>query len=398
MGRVPGAGEQLPRDLAARGAVGGHILAFDPLAILAHEGEELSAGLVGVGKPRQILHAERDPLEPRRGHELDLGLGDPARLDRVASPVRFHGGMGRDAVAHGVLVDVAVLQVADPLVPLAVVASPDVRAGHERLLGVDLELRLERETRVPEFVGGRASVVHQEHGDRPGSLGDHPLGDPDGLDRPDQHRERQPVGGVRTIRHPLLPARGRVSPQLDLDHFLPRGPLPEGGRPARRQRGSGTRRREGSLLGPGFVRDCLGVVAPAGRDLESLGLGRDEDAQAHRGRQESTSRGGTFGGRGVVGPACLVARSVHLVVRCLVGALGLAGFQRDEEPGQVPAGGSLGKHLLGQVRGRLGADQVEPQGLDQSLADLDGFHARLILPGGPGRSLYVTPVCTIHRA
>ena len=95
-------------------------------------------------------------------------------------------GVRRDAMTHGILIDVAVLQVGDALVPLLGDVALQVRSGDQRLGRVDGQPCLEDEALVTQFVRARDAVIDQEDGDRACAVGDHALGDPQGLHGPDR--------------------------------------------------------------------------------------------------------------------------------------------------------------------------------------------------------------------
>ena len=146
--------EQRLGHLAAFGAQGGEnlLLVRDPGPVLLHERPEGLPGGRAIGQRGEGLHPQLDVRDRGGSDALDLGGGNPARVDRAAGPRVVDLGMRGDAVADGVFVDVAVLQVGDPLVPVVGRLAPEVGPGDERLGRVDLQPGLEDEPLVPVLV------------------------------------------------------------------------------------------------------------------------------------------------------------------------------------------------------------------------------------------------------
>ena len=134
--------------------------------------DERPEGLRGGGTVGQLgegLHAKLDVRDPGGGDALDLGRGNPAGAGGAAGPLGVDLGMRRDAVTDGILVDVAVLQVGDPLVPLLGGVALQVGPGNQRLGRVDDQPGLEDEPLVAQLVGARDAVIDQEDRDGAGA-------------------------------------------------------------------------------------------------------------------------------------------------------------------------------------------------------------------------------------
>ena len=105
------------------------------------------------------------------------------------SPLERDDRVRGDVVADGVLVDVAILEFAHAFVPLAVIATADVRACDERLRRLDLKLSLEGEACVSQFIGCGTAMIDEENRNRSSAWRHHALRNSDSLDRPDEQRE-----------------------------------------------------------------------------------------------------------------------------------------------------------------------------------------------------------------
>jgi len=100
----------------------------------------------------------------------------------------------------------------------------------------------------------------------------------------------------------------------------------------------------------------------------------ETETQTNRGGKERPTRGRRLGCGVVIGRVATGGGGVEIVVRRLVALLGFTGLQGHQEPGQIPARGSLRQDLGFQFGPVLGADQVQTQGFDELASDFDGLH------------------------
>ena len=115
---------------------------LDPFAVLRHEGTERLLDRGSVVQPAQYLHRQLDAGYICRCRLLYFSRPDPCRADRPALAVD-ELPLGRYAVSGGVLRRIGVVEVRDPVVPIAAVRPAQVRARHEALVGAHLDLGLE---------------------------------------------------------------------------------------------------------------------------------------------------------------------------------------------------------------------------------------------------------------
>ena len=192
---VPARWKQGFRHLAALGGQRGQnlLLVGDPIPVLLHEGPESLLSGRTIGQLGEGVHAKLNVRDLGRGDELDLGRGNPARPGGVARAFGVDLGMRRDAMSHGILVDVAILQIGDALVPLLGRVALEVGSGNQRLGRVDGQPGLEDESLVTQLVRARDTVIDQEDGDGARPVRNHPLGDPQGLHGADRDGHAQTV-------------------------------------------------------------------------------------------------------------------------------------------------------------------------------------------------------------
>ena len=253
-------------------------------------------------------------------------------------------------MAGGVLGGVGVMEVGYLIVPIRRLCAAWVRPRHEGLAAAYLDLGLEGVGAVRVGLV-RGSPVDQENRHRPRSCGN--PGESVGSDRPlvDVERETAGVGNNKVSGSMRSGSRQRhrhrpfVRPPQPCRFGLPVGTFDLG----------------------------VFVVPPAHDHGQGIRLGRHEEAQPHRRREEALLRslallrrllGETARRRRLVDVVFLVGIRTPLRLR--------AGW--NQEAGQIPVRRS---HPAGQPLGREGvttpgADQVQVQGLDQTLAHLDG--------------------------
>ena len=90
--------------------------------------------MLGLGKvfqPGESFHPQSDARNLSRGDALDIGRGDPARVDGATGAVIRHVGSRGDAVTDGELVDVAVLEIGHALIPVGDGLPAQVGAGNQ---------------------------------------------------------------------------------------------------------------------------------------------------------------------------------------------------------------------------------------------------------------------------
>ena len=106
------------------------------------------------------------PVNLCRGDPFHLGVRNPAGTDRPTLTRVVDNGFGGNAVPHGELAGVPVLQVGNAFVPVVAFQAPQVRPGDERPVAVDVQLGLEYEGFITEVVGLRWAAIDQKHRDR----------------------------------------------------------------------------------------------------------------------------------------------------------------------------------------------------------------------------------------
>ena len=192
-------------------------------------------------------------------------------------------------MSHGVLVDVAVLQVGDALVPLLGRLALEVGSGNQRLGRVNGQPCLEDEALVTQLVRARDAVIDKEDGNRACPVRDHALGDPQGLHGAHRDRHAQTVA----VRDFVLDGLGRFGGKIQ-SHLHPIGLAP----PAQRHSATYLGGRTLFAIHRG-VQGLGPVIAPVHFEPELTGLLGDEQAQANR-RGEKRPACGWRLGRGVV--------------------------------------------------------------------------------------------------
>ena len=161
LGRIPPVA--LPR-------ISGHLLpaGLDPFAVLHHEGTERLLRRGSVLQPAQCIHRPLDAGYIRRHRLLNFSRPDPRRADRPALVVD-EIPLGRPAMPGGVLRRIGVVEIRDPIVPLAGVRPAQVRPRHEALVAAHLDLGLEGVGAVGLGLVRRAPVDEKAgHGTRVG--------------------------------------------------------------------------------------------------------------------------------------------------------------------------------------------------------------------------------------
>ena len=257
------------------------------------------------------------------------------------------------------------------IVPIRRLCAAWVRPRHEGLAATDLDLGLEGVGAVRVGLV-RGSPVDQKNRHRPRSCGN--PGESVGSDRPlvDVERETTGVGNNKVAGSMRSGSRQRhrhrpfVRPPQPCRFGLPVGPFDLG----------------------------VFVVPPAHDHGQGIRLGRHEEAQPHRRREKALLRslallrrllGETARRRRLVDVVLLVGIRTPLRLR--------AGW--NQEAGQIPVRRS---HPARQPLGcegvsTPGADKVQIEGLDQTLAHLDGVGdgARVLLSCHVDRSGFTPP-------
>ncbi len=159
--------EQVTGDLAppfAQLVVGAHLRRPlpQPLAVGRHQRLETRRHVVEL---RQSLHADLDVVDVRGDDARHLALGNPPRRDMTADAA-LHEHPGRHAVTHGVLADVAVVEIGHPFVVVAGREAPRIGPRHEARLVGEGDVRLEDERLVFDRLRRHRPMVDQEDGDR----------------------------------------------------------------------------------------------------------------------------------------------------------------------------------------------------------------------------------------
>ena len=162
-----------------------------------------------VGQFGQGLHAQLDVRDPGRGDALDLGAGDPAGAGGAASALVRRSRRGsrcrgrrRTRRRRGI----AGRRPARPTPRWS--ARGGWAGGSSGSARVDVQPGLEDEPLVALLVGQPGvAVVDQEDGDGARPVGDHALGDPQGLDRADRTGPRQAVAARDVVLDGLWRSR-----------------------------------------------------------------------------------------------------------------------------------------------------------------------------------------------
>ena len=326
---------------------------FDPGAILIDQRQQRGFRGGTVVQCTKGLHRELDGGDVPRLGLLHRGARDPRRPQPLAGAVD-DGPVRRHPVTGGELGRIRVVQVGHLFVPVLGLRAAQVRSRYEGALALDFDFRLEGVCEV-RVVLVRFAPVHQEDGDGPGSCGD--PGDACGVDGPYVGVERKAAAiGDVVVACPLERYRFRVLVLLPLPHR--------------------------SSLAVIVLDRHRPVVGPSDRHAERVRVFRDQEAQAHRRREEALLRGLALLRRLLR----KTGRFRHLVeVVVFVGVATLLGWRarRNEEAGQVPVRGT---HPARQPFGCefvacAGADQIEVQGFDQALADLEGSGGDVLVRG-----------------
>ena len=254
-----------------------------------------------------------------------------------------------------VLRRVGVVEVGDLVIPFRRVRPSQVRPGHEALVRPHLDLGLEGMGAVGLCLVGRAPV-HQEARRGAGAGGQLRAIRPHRADRPLDDVKLQPAGAGDVPHH-----RPRVAAERNRQRFLARRPPPDR-RPA----------------AAGFLDLGRRVVAPAHGDRQLAATRGHEEAQPYRRREERLARRLPLVVR-LLGKARRLGNRVEVVVLVGIGAPLRRGAGRDEEARHVPVRGALAaRQLLGiELVAGPGTDQVEPQRLDEALADGTGIDRSL---------------------
>ena len=243
---------------------------------------------------------------------------------------------------------VRVVEIGHLFVPVLGLRAAQVRSGYEGPLALDFDFCLEGVCEV-RVVLVRFAPVHQEDGDGPGSCGDSgDSGDACGVDGPYLRVERKAAAiGDVVVACPFERYRFRVFVLLPLPHR--------------------------SSLAVIVLDRHRPVVGPSDRHADRVRVFRDQEAQAHRRREEALLRGLALLRRLLR----KTGRFRHLVeVVVFVGVATLLGRRagRNQEAGQVPVRGTHpARQPFGcEVVACAGADQIEVQGLDEAISDLEG--------------------------
>ena len=341
---------------------------LDPFAVLRHEGPERLLRRGSAVQPAERLHRQLDAGRVRRRRPLHLRRSDPRRADRPALAVDEFP-LGRHAVPGGVLRRIGVVEVGDPIVPVAGVRAAQVRPRHEALLGAHLDLGLEGVGPVRLGLVRRAPV-DQEARHRTRAGGQMRAARPHCVDRPFRDVKLQAVR-AGNVAHD----RPRAAVERDRQRLLA-GSTP----PDRR------------LAAVRFLHFRVCVVAPARGDRQLAAGPGHEKAQPDRRREERLARRLALVVR-LLGQAGRFGNGVEIVVLVYVAAPVGRRPGRDQEAGDVPVRRALAaRQLLGAERmARPGSDQIELDGFDEASADLLGIGGRM-LGGGHG------PAGTLHGA
>ncbi|MCZ7679820.1 MAG: hypothetical protein M5U28_14075 [Sandaracinaceae bacterium] len=145
-------------------------LVDQPRTVGVDDGHQALARFVAGLDLRQHLHVDGAALRRIAGaHAAHLVMGQPRGADaRHAVLARRH--LHRHAVADGVLMALAELEIGDLIIPLVAALAAPVGAGVEPRLVRDLHLHLEQELRVLlRRLLVRRAVVHEEERERPDS-------------------------------------------------------------------------------------------------------------------------------------------------------------------------------------------------------------------------------------
>ena len=352
--------EQLPGRLPPRTLEGAalHLAPprLDPAAVLLDEGVERLPRRGAAVQPSQDLHRQLDPGDICRRRLLHLSRTDPGSADGPA-PTVLEVPLGRDPVPGRVLRCVGVVEIRNLVVPFRRVRPTQVQPRHEALVRPHLDLGLEGIGAVGLCLVGRAPV-HQEARRRARAGGQLRAIRPHRADRPLDDVKLQPAGAGDVPHH-----RPRVAPERDRQRFLVRSPPPD--------------RR---LAAARFLDLGRRVVAPTHRDRQLTAARSDEEAQPDRRREERLARRLPLVVR-LFGQTRRLGNRVEVVVLVGIAAPLRRGAGRDEEAGDVPVRRTLAaRQLLGiQLMAGPGTDQIEPQCLDEALADRTG------IDGGLGR-------------
>ena len=352
---VGSAEQQALGRIASSALKGFHLFAppFDPGAILIDQRPQRDLHGGTVVQCAECLHRELDRRDVPRLGLLDRSARDPRRPQPPAGavddvPVRRH------PVTGGELGCIRVVQVGHLFVPVLGLRAAQVRSRYEGALALDFDFCLESVCEV-RVVLVRFAPVHQEDGDGPGSCGD--SGDACGVDGAYLRVERKAAAiGDVVVACPLERYRFRVFVLLSLPHR--------------------------SNLAVIVLDRHRPVAGPSDRCADRVRVFRDQEAQAHRRREETLLRGLALLRRLLR----KTGRFRHLVeVVVFVGVATLLGRRagRNQEAGQVPVRRAHpSREPFGcEVVACAGADQIKVQGFDQAIADLEGSGGDVLVRG-----------------
>ena len=218
---------------------------------------------------------------------------------------------------------IRVVQVGHLFVPVLGLRAAQVRSRYEGVLALDFDFCLEGVCEV-RVVLVRFAPIHQEDGDGPGACGD--SSDACGVDGPYLHVERKAaaIGNV-VVACPRKRYRFRVFVLLPLPHR--------------------------SSLAFIVLDRHRSVVGPPDHCAERVRVFRDQEAQAHRRREEALFRGLALLRR-LLGKTGRFRHLVEVVV--FVGVAALLGRRagRNQEAGQVPVRRDAPIPAAAPMRGR----------------------------------------------
>ena len=316
-----------------------------------------------VRRPAERRHREFDARNSGGLDLLDLGPRNPRGAHRAAGSIVADLPVGGDAVSGRVFWGIGVVQVGDFAVPVARMEAARVGPSEEPRVAPHFDLRLERVAGPGLFRILRwRALVHEEDRDGAGSRRN-PAPERGARQGPFDDVQPQPVRAGNVHR-----PHSRRSAERQRHGFAPRRPAPY--------------RERFAVAVP---RLALRIVAPAHGRGERFRLRTNQEAQPDGRREEPPLRGLQVLRRLLGESRPLRHLSLGIVLRVVVRPLFGRRSARDQEPGEVPV---RRPNPPGQLFGRQRAvrtrpDEIQPQGLLQTLPDLGG------VPGWRGAGRHV---------